>query len=51
MGVSTSYARTHLSRLIREVVKGKEVTITRRGVPVARLVAIGKEPPKTRNSH
>jgi prevent-host-death family protein len=51
MVVSISYARIHLSRLIRKVVTGKEVTITRRGVPVACLVAIANYPQKTRNSH
>ncbi|MGO9648093.1 MAG: type II toxin-antitoxin system Phd/YefM family antitoxin [Terriglobales bacterium] len=45
---SVSYARTHLSRLIREAEKGREVTITRRGLPVGRLVPITKEPKKNR---
>ena len=31
-------ARTHLSKLIREVEAGREVVITRSGQPVARLV-------------
>ncbi len=31
-------AKTHLSSLLRRVAEGEEVLITRRGVPVARLV-------------
>jgi prevent-host-death family protein len=31
-------ANTHLSALIDEVERGNEITITRRGAPVARLV-------------
>lgn len=31
-------AKTHLSSLLKKVAKGEEVLITRRGVPVARLV-------------
>ncbi len=31
-------AKTHLSSLLKRVAKGEEVLITRRGVPVARLV-------------
>jgi prevent-host-death family protein len=49
MVVSITYAKTHLSRLLREVEKGREVTITRRGVPIACIVAIAKEPQKVRN--
>jgi len=33
-------AKTHLSSLLRKVAKGEEVLITRRGVPVARLVPV-----------
>ena len=36
--VGTFEAKTHLSALLDEVAKGAEVVITRRGVPVARLV-------------
>jgi prevent-host-death family protein len=32
-------ARTHLSRLLDEVANGERITITKRGVPVAMLVA------------
>lgn len=35
-------AKTHLSSLLDRVVQGEEVVITRRGVPVARLVAAGE---------
>ena len=31
-------AKTHLSALIEEVERGNEITITKRGTPVARLV-------------
>ena len=34
-------AKTHLSRLLAEVADGQEVVIANRGVPVARLVAMG----------
>ncbi len=33
-------AKTHLSRLLREVEAGAEVTIVRDGTPVARLVPV-----------
>ncbi len=35
-------AKTHLSALLERVEKGEEITITRRGRPVARLVPIGR---------
>lgn len=34
-------AKTRLSELLADVERGEQVTITRRGVPVARLVAAG----------
>ena len=37
--VSISQAKVHFSRLIARVEAGEEITITRRGKPVARLVA------------
>ncbi len=40
MDVSVYEAKTHLSRLIGDVESGREVTITRHGRPVARLVPI-----------
>ena len=33
-------AKTHLSRLLRRVMAGEEITICRAGVPVARLTPI-----------
>ena len=38
--VGVGEAKTHLSRLLREVAEGGEVVIARDGTPVARLVAI-----------
>lgn len=42
MDVSVYEAKTHLSRLIGDVEAGLEVTITRHGKPVARLVPIAE---------
>ena len=39
MLVSTTDAKNKLSALLSEVARGSEVTITRRGVPIAKLVA------------
>jgi prevent-host-death family protein len=39
--VGTFEAKTHLSALLDEVARGREVVITRRGVAVARLVPAG----------
>jgi len=41
--VSSFDAKTHLSQLLQEVVKGQSITITRRGKPVARLVPVHEE--------
>ena len=38
--VAVFEAKTRLSELLIEVEQGEQVTITRRGVPVARLVAV-----------
>jgi prevent-host-death family protein len=46
MEVNIHEAKTHLSRLLRRVAAGEEITIARSGVPVARLVAV--EPEKKR---
>lgn len=43
--VGVHEAKTHLSRLLEEVVGGEEVIITRRGTEVARLVP-GRAPKK-----
>jgi len=40
MEVNVHEAKTQLSRLLKRVAAGEEVTISRAGVPVARLVAI-----------
>jgi prevent-host-death family protein len=40
--VNTHEAKTSLSRLLRRVATGEEITISNRGVPVARLVPIPK---------
>jgi len=37
---SVSYAKAHLSDLLRRVRAGKEVVVTDRGVPVARIVPV-----------
>ena len=36
-------AKTHFSELLERVVKGEEVTITRHGAPVARMVPIHRK--------
>ena len=36
---TVAQARAHLSTLLNEIESGEEVVITRRGAPVARLVA------------
>jgi prevent-host-death family protein len=41
MEVNIHEAKTQLSRLLRRVAGGEEVTIARAGVPVAKLVAVG----------
>ncbi len=38
-------AKTHLNELLREVSQGKTIRITRRGIPVAKLVPDGEEQP------
>jgi len=38
--VGSYEAKTHLPRLLRQVAQGEEITITRHGVPVARLVPV-----------
>ena len=48
MEVNIHEAKTHLSRLLQRVVLGEEITISKAGVPVARLVPVrrseGKRP-------
>ena len=43
MEVNVHEAKTHLSRLLRKVAEGEEITISRAGVPVAKLVAAGSQ--------
>ncbi|AOX45806.1 type II toxin-antitoxin system Phd/YefM family antitoxin [Microbacterium sp. BH-3-3-3] len=43
-------ARNNLSKLIADAESGIEVTIARRGVPVARIVSIEGAPSPTRNA-
>jgi prevent-host-death family protein len=38
--VGVHEAKTHLSRLLRQVMAGDEVVITRGGTPIARLVPV-----------
>lgn len=40
--VSVHEAKTHLSRLLEQVIAGETIVIARSGRPVARLVPIGK---------
>ena len=42
MEVNIHQAKTHLSRLLRRVAGGEEITIAHAGVPVARLIPIEK---------
>lgn len=39
-------AKTHLSQLLDEVEQGETITITRRGVPVARLTPLTSQAPR-----
>lgn len=41
MDVSSFEAKNRLGALLDQVARGAEVTITRRGVPVAKLVPVG----------
>jgi prevent-host-death family protein len=43
--VNTHEAKTQLSRLLRRVAAGEEITIANRGVPVARLVPVSTPKP------
>jgi prevent-host-death family protein len=44
--VNTHEAKTQLSRLLRRVAAGEEITIANRGVPVARLVPVSRQKPQ-----
>ncbi len=41
MEVNVHEAKTQLSRLLKRVAQGDDVTISRAGVPVAKLIAVG----------
>lgn len=43
--VGVHEAKTHLSRLLRRVSEGEEITISRGGVPVARLIPVQRPNP------
>lgn len=43
--IGTFQAKTHLAQLLQRVAAGEEITITRRGVEVARLVPARKTEP------
>jgi prevent-host-death family protein len=40
MEVNVHEAKTHLSRLLRRVEAGEEITISRAGIPVAKMTAV-----------
>jgi prevent-host-death family protein len=40
MEVNVHEAKTQLSRLLKRVTEGEEITISRAGVPVAKLIAV-----------
>jgi prevent-host-death family protein len=42
--VNTHEAKTHLSRLLKLVALGEQITIARRGHAIARLVPVPQEP-------
>ena len=44
--VNVHEAKTQLSKLLRQVATGEEVSIANRGVPVARLVPVSSSKPK-----
>jgi prevent-host-death family protein len=44
--VNTHQAKTQLSRLLKRVALGEEITIANRGKPVARLVPLSTNKPK-----
>lgn len=52
--VGSFEAKTHLPQLLERVSRGERITITRRGVPVARLIPptdeTGKDPEKIQSA-
>ena len=49
--VGTFEAKTHLSALLERVAKGETITITRNGVPIARLAPLTGQHRRPRLSH
>lgn len=47
--VGSFEAKTHLPALLERVEKGETITITRRGVPVAKLVPVEPQTRRTRD--
>jgi prevent-host-death family protein len=43
MEVNVHEAKTHLSRLLKRVEAGEEITISRAGTPIARMIAAGAQ--------
>jgi prevent-host-death family protein len=43
MEVNVHEAKTHLSRLLKRVEAGEEITISRSGTPIARMIAAGAQ--------
>ncbi len=41
--ITTHYAKTHLSRLLKEVQQGEEIIILNGKIPAARLIAVGPD--------
>ena len=46
MEIGISEAKAHFSALLGRVMKGERITITRRGIPTARLVPFSASRPK-----
>ncbi len=44
--VNIHHAKTHLSRLVQEAARGREILIARAGKPIARLVPLAAGPRK-----
>jgi prevent-host-death family protein len=42
MKINIHQAKTHLSKLLQRTMAGEEIIIARAGVPIARLVSIGR---------
>lgn len=46
--VNIHYAKTHLSRLIKQVIEGEEIVIARANQPVVKLVLLDSARPQRR---